>query len=192
MRRSCKLRWSILCLTQPSRAEFLEKLLACLRPQLRSGVGLCLRTFDPGLSIGENRQRMIEEAAGEYVGFVDDDDLVAEDYVERIFPLLDGVDYVGFQLQYYEDGRPWKPTFHSLRYGGWSDDESGYYRDISHLNPIRRELALLVRLDGARGEDKRWADAMRETGRVKTEHFVDAVLYHYYYRTAKNDGSPGA
>ena len=184
------MKWSILILTQPSRKDFLVRLLAMLEPQVQKeqSVEIVIRMCDPALALGENRQKMIEGAAGEYVCFVDDDDLVAPDYVGKILPLLDGVDYIGFRLSLYSDGKPQLPTFHSLKYPKWFADLTGLYRDISHVNPIRRELALAVPMSGARGEDARWSDAMRAKAIVRTEHFIDEVMYHYYYRSSKTDG----
>jgi hypothetical protein len=131
---------------------------------------------------------MLEKSVGEYVCFVDDDDLVADDYVSTILPLLDR-DYVGFKVQLYNDGVPDLPTYHSLVYEHWFQNNHGYYRHISHLNPIRRELALLVPMEGEVGEDHRWADRLYATGKVKTEHFIDRVMYHYYSRSVKNDAA---
>jgi hypothetical protein len=129
---------------------------------------------------------MIEDARGQYSNFIDDDDLIPANYVDRIYPLLDGsVDYVGFRLQMYVDDQKQQPTFHSLRYPEWNGDQDGWYRDISHINPIRRELALAVPMSGGHGEDHRWADALRAKNIVKTEHFVDEVMYFYYFRSNK-------
>jgi hypothetical protein len=81
-------------------------------------------------------------------------------------------------MQCYVDDRPLKPTYHSLRYGRWYEDGAGYYRDVSHLNPIRTDLAR--RVDFRRGqppEDVSWADQVRS--HVHTEAYVDRVMYHY-------------
>lgn len=185
-------KWSLLILTQPSRAALLARLTACLLPQLlrAQGVDLVIAFFNSRLSLGAQRQKMTEEAQGEYVSIVDDDDLVAPDFIQRILPLLDGVDQVGFRLQEYKDGVPLKPTFISLRYNGWHDDAEAEYRDIMHLCPLKRELSLEVRREGPPGEDARWACALSKLGVVKTEHFLDAVMYMYYLKTGKAD-SPG-
>jgi hypothetical protein len=122
----------------------------------------------------------------EYICFIDDDDAVPEDYVSTILPLLDGVDYVGFQVQCYIDGVPLSRTYHSLKYYGWSEDDKAFYRDISHINPMRRELALLEPMEGGNGEDQRWADRMRKRGVLKTEHVINRVMYNYLFRTKKN------
>jgi hypothetical protein len=189
-----KPKWSILILTQPSRERYLDRLLSILEPQVREfkDVELCIKMFDGTRSLGENRTEMVRDARGTYVNFVDDDDLVSKDYVKLIRQnLVDDVDYIGFRVQCYWDGKKLLPTFHSLRYKNWHDDDKGYYRDLSHLNPIQRRHALKVPFDGGHGEDGRWADAMRTLGVVKTEHYIDAVMYEYYFRSKKHDGALG-
>lgn len=188
------MKWCIQTLTQPSRSSFLAGLCASLNPQLVPGVCHMIRTFDPTLSLGENRQRMREESDAEYVSVCDDDDKISDHYVQRILPLLDGVDYIGFRVQAYEDGVPLPgPTYHSLMCGSWfdktyADGSKSWHRNISHLNPIRRELALKVPMYGGFAEDSRWAGEMSRLGIVKTEHFVDEVMYFYLSRTDKKDG----
>jgi glycosyltransferase involved in cell wall biosynthesis len=186
------MKWSILILTQPSRATFLSRLLHVLEPQLREhpDVELKVRIFDSSIDLGANRQAMIDEAAGEFVNFIDDDDMVPGNYVGKIYPLLDAVDYIGFRLQMDIDGQRQKPTFHSLRYPEWNGDEQGWYRDISHVNPIRRELLGATRMSGGSGEDARWANDIRARGVVKHEHFIDEVMYFYHFRSIKNDPQP--
>ncbi len=162
-----------------------------LRPQVnlrvQKGVEVVVTMYDTSVSMGENRQRMIDDAQGEYVNFVDDDDLIPANYVARILPLLDGVDYIGFQVQTYIDVVKLAPTYHSLRYDRWWQDNKGAYRDISHLNPIRRELAIQVRHEGGYTHDQSWAGGMRSKGIVKSEHYVDEVMYFYYFRSNKGE-----
>jgi len=182
------MKLDILVLTQPSRKEFLRRFWLRLEPQLTtSEVGFHMRMFDQAMSLGENREFMRQASKGEYICFCDDDDLLSEDYVSTILPLLDGVDYVGFQVEGWQDGVKMKPTFHSLRYKDWHEDQHGFYRDISHLNPIRRELALLEPMEGDFGEDHRWADRLRARGVVKTEHYINRVMYFYHFRSGKTD-----
>jgi hypothetical protein len=184
------MKWSLLILTQPSRVDFLSRLLEVLEPQIKGyqDIELAVKTNDTSISLGENRQDLLDSANGSYVNFIDDDDLVAEDYVEQIYPNLSSVDYIGFQLQLYIDGNPQKPTYHSLEYDSWWEDNKGYYRDLSHLNPIRKDLASTVKLSGGDGEDSRWASALRAKKIIKTQHYVDSIMYHYYFRTNKIDG----
>jgi glycosyltransferase involved in cell wall biosynthesis len=131
------------------------------------------------LSIGEIRQALLEEATGEYVCFVDDDDWLPEDYFKVILPVLTE-DYVGFNVELLEVGRHVALAYHSLRYTGWSEDDKGFYRAVTHLNPIKRELALLGTFrPGGAGEDESWARQV--TPHTKTEVYLDRVMYYYLH-----------
>lgn len=178
----------------------LQQLLSLLEPQIAA---LGLRKFDhvdvfiqecDGKSeVGDQRELMRKQSEGEYINFVDDDDLIAPNYVSSILPLLDGVDQVGFELEMYSGQQKMEPVYHSLIHGNWINPSNGrvgvgkaFCRDISHLNPMRRELALLEPMSGGIGEDCRWAAAMR--GKVKTEHYIDTgPMYYYLWRPNKRD-----
>jgi len=188
-------RWSILIATQPSRATYLRRLLAVLGPQvlldphIRELVEIVVRTSDPHLGLGDNRQIMREAARGEYSNFIDDDDLVARDYVARILPLLDGVDYVSYEFQEYADGIPRPPTHVSLQHGPWHQDRTGLWRDIVHFCPIKTALALCAPMEGGWGEDVGWSNKMRALGVVRTEHHINAPIHFLYFRSQKADGA---
>jgi len=186
------MKWSILILTMPERKELLWRLLNCLAPQVEKFplVETYIKTSKKDVSVGDQRQQMLEKASGEYVCFVDDDDLVASDYVEKIYPLLDGVDYIGFPVHTYRDGAFFAAAYHSLKHKSWNSSKMYAERDLSHLNPIRRELALQGKFEGGYGEDTRWAMRMRDLGIVKTEHYVPDVMYFYHIRTHKPEMMP--
>lgn len=188
------MKFQVLILTQPSRAAMLEQLTAeFARQQKELGWPPCdvlVGVFDPNLTLGENRNALKARATAEYICFFDDDDWPAADYLARILPLLDGIDYIGFELQMYcqhlqycEYGH----TYHSLKYPDWSRNGMNFYRDITHVNPMRRDLAMQAEFDGNYGEDARWAKVLREKGIVKTEHYIAAPMYHYIWRATKND-----
>ena len=167
----------------PERQFLLARLLGILKPQILAHSDVKIETMleNKEFSLGANRELLRQQADGEYINFVDDDDLVAKNYVEKIYPLLDGVDYIGFDVATYRNG-VFEPTLracHSLGHRGWGFTDKFYYRDISHMNPMRRELALKIPMEGDRGEDARWATAMRDSGLVKTEHYIPEVMYHY-------------
>lgn len=171
------MKWTIAVLTVPERRAEFACLAKTLWPQLIGYDDVQWLVAEGPESVAEKRQWCLDNARGEYLCFIDDDDMVPGNYVDTIYPLLDGVDYIGFQLQLYIDGIRQKPTFHSLRYAEWSDDAHGYYRNVSHLNPIRTEIARQGRFDGGYGEDKRWADQVAP----KTEHYIDQIMYHYFF-----------
>lgn len=161
----------------PERKAEFTRLCKLLRPQAKGRDIEILVARQPAWTISRKRQWCLDRAKGEYINFIDDDDLIAENYVDAIYPLLDGVDYIGFQLQFYYNGEPWAPTYHSLRYDGWSSDVNGHYRDVSHLNPMRTAVAREGRFDGGHGEDFRWGRQVHP----KTEHYIHEIMYYYYF-----------
>lgn len=155
-------------------------LLRELERQLVPGVGIRVYRDNLEASVGKKRQKLLESSSADYVSFVDDDDMVSFEYVAKIREaLLEGPDYVGFRVYYTQDGRDQVPAYHSLIHRDWFETDEGLYRDISHLNPIRRELALQAKFRGGRGEDVRWASKLRKLGCIKTEIWVDGEVYWY-------------
>lgn len=131
------------------------------------------------LPIGEIRQALLQEARGRYVCFVDDDDKVPSYYVDEILANM-GADYIGFRVKLFNDGREMPPVYHSIKYGVWHNDGAGYYRGVTHLNPLKRELALKGSF-GSKGigEDESWSRTV--TPFVRSEKFIDKDMYYYYH-----------
>ena len=182
--------WEILIATLCDRAELLGTLLAALLPQVdaaRGAVRVTAYQNQGERPLADIRQALVESADAQYVSFIDDDDMVPDDFVSTILPLLDGVDTVGWRMQYYVDGVPAKPTFHSLRYGGWWEDETGWYRDVSHLNPVRLALARRCDFRVELPEDWGWVQQMQKL--VTTEHCTDDDKIMYHYRHSTSEGS---
>jgi hypothetical protein len=74
---------------------------------------------------------------------------------------------------------------HSLRYKEWKEHVNGYdyVRNITHFNPVRRELALQVGFKDLRyGEDRIYSDAV--TKLCETEVFINKRMFHYRYSNA--------
>jgi glycosyltransferase involved in cell wall biosynthesis len=189
--------WQILIVTQPSRYEFLRQLNAALTRQILA-LGLrrseqvellTLMTAPGGLfGVGDFREQLRHKATADYICFLDDDDWIAPNYVEKILHELKKTpDYVGFEVLGFHDYTPTKRDFHMLSAGKWFETDFAFWRDISHINPIRRDLAMCVPMSGGFGEDHRWADEMRARKLLKDATYIDEVLYYYLYRSRKND-----
>lgn len=187
--------WAILVPTLGERRPLFERLMANLLPQLDpyGGAVRVIGWFNNGWpALPKIRQRMVETAGTPYVSFVDDDDLVSRDYVAEIMTALDQrPDYVGFQVQCYSDGAPIGVAYHSLEFETWRTLDRRYERDISHLNPIRTELALKANFTLARvgrPEDRAWADQLRRARVLRTQVVIPRILYHYLYSTSRTGG----
>ena len=180
---------SILIPTLDSRAAFLAELMSILTPQLTSEVEVLTEIDDGTLSIGHKRNALLQRASGEYVCFIDDDDLIACDYVEKVLAAAAaGPDCVGMHLLHFVDGVLAGFTYHSIEYSRWhqsTDRSTGYiryYRNPNHLNPVRREHALRCPFpDISRGEDH--AYSMRIRPFLKTERYIVEPIYYYLFRT---------
>lgn len=173
--------WSILIATHVSRADKFSRLVSQLAPQLTPDIEALVYWNRGGLDIGGYRQALLEESCGEYVSHVDDDDRIPDYFCSEILSALsDKPDYVGFDLAFTDLTK--KRTLlaqHSIQNAGWSDGGFGhaFLRDVTHLNPIRREIAIRGRFVGNRGEDRDWATEVRK--HVQSEVYVGRVMYFY-------------
>lgn len=170
---------SILIATLGRRQDKFNALVESLRPQIENQPVEIIAFWNNGEEpIGYYRDQLLKEAKGEYVCFVDDDDRVPKWYVEEILNNT-GADYIGFQVELFNDGELMPPVFHSIKYGVWHQDEDGYYRGVTHLNPIRRSLALKSKFTGGKGEDENWA--IHVTPFVRTEKYINRIMYYYHH-----------
>jgi hypothetical protein len=183
---------SILICSLERRRTFLDRLISILRPQARKEVEV-LCDIDKGeLSIGKKRQKLLENAVGDYVCFVDDDDQVSENYISAILGAIESnPDVVGMHLIMKTDGGLSGKTYHSLKYKNWYDEPSEdpswrfYYRNPNHLNPVKRELALKIGYpDISVGEDRDYSERLLPL--LTTEVYIEAPIYTYEFRTVKN------
>lgn len=187
--------WAILVPTLGERHALFERLLSGLLPQLDpyEGQVRVIGWYNDGSPpLPKIRQRMVEAAGTDYVSFVDDDDLVTSDYVSEIVAALQSrPDYVGFQVQCYSDGAPIGIAYHSLEFRRWRNLAGRFERDISHLNPIRTDLALRADFSRTRpghAEDRAWADQLRRAKILKDQVVIPRILYHYLYSTSRDTG----
>jgi glycosyltransferase involved in cell wall biosynthesis len=166
----------------PHRDGMLRELLAELGRQVVPGVGVYVFRDNLRQTYGGKIAAMWGQSQADYVCCVDDDDMIAPDYVERVMAALESrPDYVGFRVRYTHNGDLQKPVLHSLQFGCWETREQAIVRDISEKNPMRRDLALLAEWEGQYAAEARWAAGIRATGKVKTEVFIDEELYYYRF-----------
>lgn len=179
--------WTILVPTLGQREHLFMRLLGVLLPQLDAHEGrvrvLAWRNNGQP-SISEIRDTLLETAESDYVSFIDDDDLVPEYYVaEVVNALATRPDHVGFRLEYSTDDQHREIVDHSLRWGGWGRTHDGQlFRDVTHIDPIRRDLAVRSRFAVRRGraEDRVWVKRVRQ--HLATEVYIDKIMYHYLWR----------
>lgn len=179
------LLYSILIPTLSSRRDKLRRLLDVLLPQAEAhgGVEIVGLHNDGERPLAEYRQALLDDARGEYLSFIDDDDLVETDFISAVTAAMEtGPDYVAFWNAFYRDGQLSGPPVRTgIHYGSWYDDGEQRIRDVVHVCPVRTEIARKAdfRRESEGSEDWSYVSQLRPL--LKTEAYIDRVLYHYYW-----------
>ena len=185
------MQFSILIPTLECRSDQLSRLVEGLELQARkagrrSDVEILSYPDAGENSIGYKRNILLSRAKGEFVAFIDDDDEVSERYIELIGEALrrrPEVDCLGIRgIITFRGCHPCE-FVHSVRYSEIFSRDHTYYRPPTHLNPIRRAIALRYRFpDVSYSEDFYWALQMRDDHALQREEFIDSLLYYYHSR----------
>lgn len=149
------------------------------------------RHSEGGPTVGEKRQRLIHDALGEYTVFIDDDDWIAPDYISSIMEALDSrPDCVGFLEQVEGHGQKPLTSIWSNAYPKWMEGKEAaktgydYVRNPFHKTPIRTTFVQQIGFNTTMtfAEDFDFSVRLKHSGLVKTEVFIDKVLYIYRYK----------
>jgi glycosyltransferase involved in cell wall biosynthesis len=175
---------SILIPLTESRRQIFMSLHTEIQRQLCEGVELILDWHETD-NVGKKRNRLLEMANGEYVVFVDSDDEISPNYIERILEACkSGVDCIGINGIITIDGGVLQKWFISKEYGAWYQRGDVFYRTPNHISPVRRELALQAGFPEVTfGEDAEYSRRLLPL--LKTEIIINEPLYHYKYVSDK-------
>lgn len=134
------------------------------------------------ISIGEKRNILYQEAKGEYCLMVDDDDVLVPDFLPVVFKYLkDRPDCVTYLEKVIENGIV-RMCCHSNRFKDWGSHVEGYHyvRTPYFKDIIRTDICKAIPVPDVRyGEDHLWSIALKKSGLIKTEAFIDRVMYIY-------------
>jgi glycosyltransferase involved in cell wall biosynthesis len=174
---------SILICTMPEREGTLGELMDVLEPQLTPDVEVLIDP-DEYPTIGDKRNALVARSSGEYVCFVDDDDMVSLDYVGRILKAVEGRPDCCSLIGGLMDGRSVRGYFeHSIRHAEWADGAGRFrwLRPPNHLNAIRRDLVIKCPFPSkSMGEDHDFSTAVSKL--CKTESEIPVPIYQYIQR----------
>jgi len=178
-----KKRFSILICSLEDRKKSLNRLLGTLQPQKTDEVEILIEVDNGKITTGAKRNLLLKKATGDYVAFVDDDDLVSEDYISKILEAIKtNPDCCGMEGKItFQKRKVTKKFIHSMKYKAWFEENKIYYRCPNHISPVKRELALQVMFpDIAREEDKSYS--LRLIDLLKTEVYIKGPIYFYFTR----------
>lgn len=181
------MKFSILIAAIPSRITLLSELLDNLEPMRRSDVEILVFMDDRKRSVGKKRTELINLANGEYISFIDDDDTVADNYVEKIINTLNanqGVDVMTFtQITSFPDGR--KQTCKYSVDFDYESTDTEWQGLPAHTMVWRKDLVKDIEFpDMDCTEDVQWCK--RASAQVKTEVSIEDELYFYRFDESKS------
>ncbi len=181
------MKLSIIVITLECRKELYERMMKCLNPQLSNQVEVITILDNGEQSEGSKRDLGVAKAKGEYVVHLDDDDEIPPYYVSEVLKATElQPDAIGYCLDRWHDGVYEAKVIHSKQYDWYrieeKDGKKTYTRPISHICPVKTEIARMVPFLN-RGQDAHVEYAMRLKFKLKTEVFIDKVMYFHYWRS---------
>jgi glycosyltransferase involved in cell wall biosynthesis len=185
---------SILILTLPTRIDSYARLIKSLNIQviqnnLINRVQILSLCDTKEISVGEKRNILLNKSCGKYVCFIDDDDVISDDYVIK---LVNGIqsnsDVITFCGEYVENNLI-TPFSISLVHRDNYNHPNIFYRLPNHLCPVKREIALSCQFSNKNfGEDSDYSE--RINNYLKTEFHIQDKLYFYMYNSNTSQTKP--
>ena len=185
---------SVLILTLPTRIDSYARLIKSLNIQviqnnLMGRVQILSLCDTKEISVGEKRNILLNKSCGRYVCFIDDDDVVAPDYlIKLINAISSNSDVITFCGDYVENAVV-TPFSISMVHRGNFNHPNIFYRLPNHLCPVKRKIALSCQFtDKNYGEDSDYAERINKY--IKNEFHIQDKLYFYMYNSATSQTKP--
>lgn len=185
---------SILIPTLPERIDLFNILINNLNEQIRNinaqnKIEILVDNRGRDLTIGKKRNDLKQKAQGKNLVYIDDDDLIAHNYIIEIMKALRSEpDCLSLRGIITTDNSNPEIFEHSIKYNNWETTEGSikYLRMPNHLNVIRTCIAKQIDFPEINfGEDHAYSIALRDSGLLKNEFYIDQILYYYKYVTKK-------
>jgi hypothetical protein len=180
---------SILTPTIPARESLLAALSAEIMTQIEEGgfhgqVEHLSFSDNRTRSIGAKRQALVDIARGEYIAFVDDDDTIGPDYVEKLLAAAKAKpDVITFRQEVTYNG-----AVGIVEFGLNHHDHPFKPGEVTHRAPWhvcawKREKVHTCQFGETNyGEDIIWCLQARR--RIASGIHIDAILQHYVHDTS--------
>lgn len=180
--------FSVMILSVPNRVD--KYLMPLYNKMLKQAEGhpeveiLCL-IDNKSMTIGEKRQAMLNSARGKWVGFMDDDDGISDNYIESLVEAMTNhpADVITFDQHCSVNGEEFMVNFSmSNPHQAWVP-RSGIKKILRppyHMCFWKSEIAKEAKFKpSSYGEDLAWC--MEMYPKIKTETHIDRVLHHYLF-----------
>ena len=139
------------------------------------------------MTVGEKRNHLMQIAKGQRIVFVDDDDQITDNYVDKLLEYCElDYDCIGIGVKFTKDGLNESVYDYSFEKNiNFRDPKRGgiriYGRMPNHLCLWKKEIAMRCKFpDMNIGEDHLWAEAqlLQRYSFFKTEE----IIYYYDFR----------
>lgn len=188
---SGRIALSVLIATLPQRRESFTRLYDELLRQVGDRPIEILAFMDNRMrTIGGKMNALLESSRGDYVTFCDDDDMVAENYIDSILDATEvkpHPDVVTFKIDCrltWKDGK----KQHAIIWPSIEDQNEEFHDGI-----VKRKPMQIAVWDGGLARTAKWADAQYNADtqwasalwpRVRTQARINRVLYFYQWSEA--------
>lgn len=177
---------SILIPTLPDRKHFLQRLRNVLDKQLTPEVEVLTDDRPCTVPTGAKRNDLIARAQGEYITFIDDDDLIAHEYVQLILSALkNNPDVVTYCGRITTNGS--NPVDWIIKLGSdYCTKDGKYLRWPNHLSVMKKSIIKDIKFESIwKQEDYKWSKIIHDRKILKSEVHIPRQLYFYEERTRK-------
>jgi len=189
--------WQILIATIKEREDQFLKLKEIIEKQIETysknnDVGILFFSDNRQYPVGMKRNILVKNSTAKYLSFVDDDDLISENYVKSIYKAIKepNIDCVGFKGKILsEDAKELnnKIFIHSINYDSYFEKDGIFYRPPNHLNCIKRDYFIQFPFPFInKGEDTDFAMRLSNSKLLQEEIFIDDILYFYQFEWSKS------
>lgn len=182
---------SICIPTVYGREDSFNKLITEINKQIselkaEEKVELIVEKDNKEISIGKKRNNMYLKCNGEYSVQIDDDDMIASDYINEVLKATDlDKDCITYIEHCNIDGQYSRSLF-SVNFPKWMDlvipvNNCVRVRTPFFKTPIKTDLCKLIKV-----KDMRYAEDIDFSERIypflKTETFINKEMYFYQYK----------
>lgn len=168
---------SVLIPHLPERKDKLNRLLNQIVQQVK-GLAVEILIDDSDKTTGEKRNSLLKAANGVFVNYLDDDDEIADNYFEKIFPYLnDKTDTIGFVMD-FQAGSFSMPMVCCAAVAERKAYSGIMFCPITPIQVTRKSLCAPFP-PITKGEDIIWSREMYPILKNSKSRFINEILYIY-------------
>jgi glycosyltransferase involved in cell wall biosynthesis len=177
----------LICSLHTRREKFYKNLITELEKQLKEYknshyIQIVSIIDNKKMSVGHKRNQLLQSATGDYVCYIDDDDRISADYIDKIHTAIQSNDdCICFDVEVSIDFQT-PMIAHFANYKENKNLKTHYERMPNHLMAVKTEIAKKAGFPEINfKEDDEYG--YRISKMIKSINKIDKVLYYYDFNT---------